>query len=65
MKNQNNLPVTEVMSPPQKIKVANHPTHGLFSLCLDFVPSACPEPPFFCVFLPSSFSRLVSGREIT
>lgn len=43
MKNQNNIPVTEVISPPRKIKVENHPTHGLFYLCLHFVPSACPK----------------------
>lgn len=43
MTNQNNLPVTEAMSLPKKIKVANHPTHGLFFLCLHFIPSACPQ----------------------
>ena len=39
MKNQNSLPVTEVMSPPRKIKAANHLVQGLFFLYLHLVPS--------------------------
>lgn len=44
------LPVTEVMSPPKKIKVANHPVCGPFSLCLYFILSACPQASLPCVF---------------
>lgn len=52
MKNQNNLPVTEVMSPLRKIKVANHPLHGLFSLYLHFMLYAFPQfsLPYVCEF---------------
>lgn len=61
MKTQNNLPVTEALSPPRKIKVAKHPTHGLFFLCLHFIPSACPQASlFWCV----SSCRAVSADPI-
>lgn len=48
MKNSNNLPVTEVVSPPDKSKVARHTTYGLFL----FFPS------FFCLI--SMFYSLCS-----
>lgn len=61
MKTQNNLPVTEALSPPRKIKVASHPTHGLFFLCLHFIPSACPQA---SVFLCVSCCRAVSADPV-
>lgn len=69
MKNRNNLPVTEVMSPRKKIKVANHPTCGVvcFFLCLYFVPSACSQAslPYVWQWFQRSFSRFVFSCKIT
>lgn len=60
------LPVTEVMSPPKKIKVANHPMCGPFSLCLYSFSLPAPEPLFLvCFSYQGHFSRLVFGCEIS
>lgn len=55
MKNQNNLPVTELMSPHRKIKVANLSTCGLFSLCLHFF--GCSQASLSVLALANGFQQ--------